>query len=224
MIILNYILCSFSIFTLIFDFERQVFTPDSVHNTQGTLYFKQDERSLINICVPIKQIMIFNENEWTVYYPKQKQAYVFERGYFRVPFVDILLASFKEDFGLINAGFQLLHSTVKQDTLYSVWQTHKMGSPIRVQLEQWDQVYTKFKLIKNDTVRINTTFDRFYQLNGKYMPQSIVSKILTIRNDEFLYNTEVLTISNMLVNESIPDSILNFDLPNNCQIKYINQN
>jgi len=213
-----------SINSMTFNFERTIAINDSIEVVSGTIYYSPEGKSIVEVNSPILQYMIFEKNIWKVYYPEDKYAYVFKgESEFQIPFVDIFFSSLKEDFGLVELGYELANYEFLNDTIISIWSNQKLNEYHLIKLLQVKEKYISFELIIRDSTFLKTTFLKHYQYNDKFIPVEISSEIHGHLTNENEIITEKIQITNLSINTEFPEKIKKFEIPSEIDIKELDK-
>lgn len=212
------------IHAVMFDFERSVEIGDTKEVVRGSIYYEPQGRTIVEVTHPILQYMIFSDKQWTVYYPDKETAYTIHGNQpFQIPFVDILQASLKEDFGLMNDGFQLQKHEVYKDTIVTFWGAGGSFNNIQLKLMQVKEKYVSFEMLEGDSVRIRSTFKAHDQIGDKFFPIEVFSEIFPGWGGYRQMITETLYVRNQQINRPFPERITGFEIPAEIEVKTLDK-
>jgi len=206
--------------TLSLDFQRiteETGKPKEV--VSGHLYFQQPFWMYVDVVSPVHQIMLSEKRQLLIYYPKEKNAFRIRTKKDNPPiFVQGLLASLKEDYGLEKMGYKLTAHKTLEDTLVTIWSPPKDKAKV---LGQFVLKIANNRLVEASTQSANgktktiSTYRQYVKIGRFSLPQVIT----TITDDSWHRKKEVLSYRNIRLNISIPDSLLKFTLPKTIPVK-----
>lgn len=211
----------FWIFTagnLVFDFQRITLSGQKNEIILGTVYYQEEGKSIIVVESPIKQLMIFENLNWCVFYPEKNEAFLFQGLQpFQIPFLDLVLSTTREDLGLPEKGFQLKTYWAENDTLFSYWYSSSVEDSVIIKVKQFRNTLIGFELMVRDTTKITSIFEEYEKAGDIQIPTHIVSLMAGgwLETNEV---SETINIENIYRNIELPDSIINFTLPKNVTI------
>ncbi len=206
--------------TLSLDFQRimeETGKPRDV--VSGHLYFRQPFWMYVDVSSPVQQIMLSQRHQLLIYYPDQKKAFRIRTKKDNPPiFVQGLLASLKEDYGLEELGYTLTGHKTIGDTLVTIWAPPADKAKV---LGQFVLKIVNNRLVEARTQSANgktktvSTYKQYTQIGRFSLPQHIT----TVTEDPWHRKKEVLFYKNIRVNEAIPDSLLHFTIPPKIPVK-----
>lgn len=207
--------------TISLKFERKVIQNESTEIIKGTAYYQAPHRIFLEVNHPLKQIMLVEKNVLTIYYPIEKRAFrINSKGPIPMPFVQAILSSMKDDYGLSEMGYTLEKHKKKGDMLCTFWnppkaQKKRMG---RFILGTKDGLLTYAEALdpKGKTV-IKSFYKKHVEFNGKHFPLESVSEIKNGSN----FSKEYVTYSDVKFNNALPDEAINFRIPDSIPVKEI---
>ncbi len=206
--------------TLSLDFQRvteETGKPKEV--VTGHLYFQQPFWMYVDVASPVHQIMLSEKHQLLIFYPEQKKAFRIRTKKDNPPiFVQGLLTSLKEDYGLEEMGYTLTGHKTSGDTLITIWVPPKDKAKVlgefvlKILNNRLVEARTQSANGKTKTVSI---YARYVKIGQFALPQEIT----TVTGDAWHQEKEVLSYKNIRLNVSIPDSLLKFTLPRNIPVK-----
>jgi len=206
--------------TLSLDFQRvteETGKPKEV--VSGHLYFQQPYWMYVNVTSPVHQIMLSEKRQLLIYYPDDKKAFRIRTKKDNPPiFVQGLLASLKEDYGLEEMGYTLTAHKTSGDTLVTIWSPPKDKAKV---LGKFVLKIVDNRLVEASTQSANgktktiSTYRQYVKIGRFFLPQLIT----TTTDDPWHRKKEVLSYKNIRLNISIPDSLLKFALPKTIPVK-----
>ena len=206
--------------TLSLDFQRvteETGRPKEV--ITGHLYFQQPFWMYVNVTAPVHQIMLSEKRQLLIYYPEDKKAFRIRTKKDNPPiFVQGLLASLKEDYGLEEMGYKLTDHKTSGDTLVTIW------SPPRDKAKVLGNFILKIvdnRLVEARTASANakTKTVSYYSQYAKIGRFWLPLKIVTRTGDVWHEKKEVLIYKDVQLNVSVPDSLLRFSIPKHVPVK-----
>jgi hypothetical protein len=104
-------------------FTRSLYAPSSTPDiVSGTMYFTPTGLVHIEITSPIIQHISLTGKEMTIYYPKERKAFVFSsQNPLSLPFASAFIGATRESMGLSDLGFSTSTISRSSDTIISTW-------------------------------------------------------------------------------------------------------
>ena len=178
----------------------------------------------VDIKAPIRQYFIIQDSKTILYYPDEKRGISLLNNSFPViPFYHALLAFALEDFGLSEQG-HTLDSTVVDSTekiITAYWSPQEnllkhsqktaitIKNNIIIKVESFDSLGNVFSAIN---------FSKFITLQNHLLPTKIVFEEINTRKT--LIQEEII-FTEVLINEPLPEKIVDFRLPDDVDIKEV---
>ena len=207
--------------TLSLKFERKVVQGDSEDIVKGISYYQAPQKLFIDVQEPINQIMIIENDVMLIYYPVEKKAFrIKARGPIPMPFIQTILSFMKDDYGLTEMGYTLDKHETKDNTLYTYW---KPPRDLKKHLGKFVLGTTKGVLVyaeartSKDKPAVKSFYSKHTELSGRPFPLKAHSEIYNGSNrvDEYV------TYSDVKLNVSLPDNVVNFKLPDTIPVKEV---
>ena len=197
-------------------FRREVKKYGKSDSTAGEVFYTA-QKVILKVSGPIRQWIEVRHNETKLYYPHQQKGIILKsKQESFVNFINTFLASVHEDYNLSSQGFSLYDNVFKGDTLYSYWRT--------------DKTSIKFTLIhyKNRLVKVESTdeennfftsvsFSEYILFAGRHYPLKMM--FIHIYKDD--RSEELVVLSKISFNQSFPDEIVKFKMPEDVELKVI---
>lgn len=207
--------------SLITDFERRQTINGEADTARGTIYYKAPHRIIADINYPVNQLMVFNDQNLTIYYPDEKRAFRMTGNVAQhLGFFQAFLGSMDEDFGLSELGFKLRDQVVNSDTLTTYWNPSKK---LKKQYGEFTLIFAADRIIyaesrkSDNSVLSNSVFSDHIQYGTYYFPLSIH----TTNSSEGNPTVEDVKFSSPQFNAELPDNVVNFKLPRDVKIEKI---
>jgi hypothetical protein len=194
-------------------FRRVVNYHSSHDTTSGTIYFKNSNFTIIDIKLPINQILFFGKNDLQIYYPIENKLFnIKSKNPFSLPFFLSFLSVIKEDNGLVEPGFQIYNSQKVDDTLFVFWKPPKNLNNI---LSKQVMKFCNDKLVFSGSYDLNDKLIVYviYSDHVKYINTSFPLKIRIVQNSSKNQSIEEIEYFQPMFNEKLPENILYFHLP-----------
>ncbi len=206
--------------TISMDFQRITNeTGKPQESVSGHLYFQQPFWMYVDVTSPVHQIMLNQKRQLLIYYPESQKAFRIRTKKDNPPiFVQGLLASLSEDYGLEKMGYKLTGHKIRGDTLVTTWspppdKAKVLGAFVLKIVEN------RLVLAQTQTANGQTkTVSRYlnYAKIGRFW---LPLKIVTETGDAWHQKKEILIYKNIRLNNPIPDSLLQFSIPEGVTVK-----
>jgi len=206
--------------TLSLDFQRvtgETGKPKEV--IAGHLYFQRPFWMYVDVSSPVHQIMLSEKRQLLIYYPEEKKAFRIRTEKDNPPiFVQGLLTSLQEDYGLEKMGYKLTDHKTLKDTLVTIWTPPQDKKKV---LGNFILKIVDNRLVEARTASANgkTKTVSHYSQYAKIDRFRLPLKIVTRTEDPWHEKKEALIYQNVQLNVSIPDSLLRFSIPKNTPVK-----
>jgi hypothetical protein len=165
--------------------------------------------------------MSFDSNTVIIYYPEDSVAFKFIAPYpGAFSFFESFLNVMKEDFGVCDRGYVLKDHQIKKDTLTTYWEPPYVLSETIGGLEL---VYIDNKIVsselkkKNGALLLKSSYEKYLHYGEYYFPQEIRTELYK-DNDTIL---EEIIYRNPGFNDSLPEEIVKFEIPEEIKIEEI---
>jgi hypothetical protein len=202
-------------------FRRVVNYHSSLDTTSGTIYFKNNDYTIIDITSPLNQILFFGKKDLQIYYPSENKLFnIKSRNPFSLPFFLSFLSVIKEDNGLIEPGFQINNSQKIGDTLIVSWKPPKNLNNI---LSKQVMKFFNDKLVFSGSYDLNDKLIVYvmYSQHLKYINIFFPTKIMIVQNSPNNKSIEEIEYFQPTFNEKLPENILRFNIPPTVERKEI---
>jgi len=205
--------------TVSLEFERKVIQGDSTEFAKGTVYYQAPQKVFIEVQDPISQIMIIDGEVMLIYYPIEKKAFrIKAKGPIPIPFVQSILSVMKDDCGLTEMGYTLVKHEIERDALYTHWapprKLKKHLGKFILGTKNGLLIYAEARKPDGKTAA-KSFYKKHTKLAGKYFPLEVRSEIYDGSNR----TEEYVAYSDVKLNISLPDRIVNFKLPDSIPVR-----
>jgi outer membrane lipoprotein-sorting protein len=210
--------------TLSLEFKQVLTDNETKQITEGLIYYQAPARVFVEIRKPLKQIIDINEHVMIVYHVDRKKAFRFTSEKVIPPaFVMSLLNSMKPDYGLSEAGYKLVKHEKRAHLLRTYWlppqPKQKLLRELILDIDGDKLVYAKMVSHDGKTVT-HTDYQNHlkseqFQLPTQIHTQTVIQKESKTIHDEWIY------YSHVNINGILPESVLNFNLPEDVVIKEV---
>lgn len=207
--------------TLSLKFERKVVQGSSTEVAKGIAYYQSPQRVFIEVRDPIRQIMVINGKVMLIYYPVEKKAFrIKAKCSIPMPFIQTVLSAMKGDYGLTEMGYTLAKHEAKGDMLYTYWAP---PPSLKKRLGEFVLGTTNGLLAyaearnPNGRAAVKSFYKKHTKLAGKYFPLEVHSEVYagSYRIEEYVIYSDVE------FNISLPDRVVNFELPDSISVKEV---
>lgn len=108
-------------------FVRDYVAGKRKEQSSGNIYFDSAAQKLVlEVTAPVHQWLILHGNEILLYYPEARQAFrLSSRSDAAMPFFQVILNGFKEDFGLAEQGYSVSSHDTRGGALSATWTPSK---------------------------------------------------------------------------------------------------
>ena len=203
------------------EFERNLRQETNEETIEGIVYYQFPEKVIASIQKPVKQLILFDNTDVIIYYPEDSIAFKFISPYpvsfsFFETFINIL----KEDFGVCDRGYTLKKHQTKKDTLITYWNPPQILLKTATELKL---VFVKNKIInselknKDGEIFLEAEYKNHLNYGEYYFPREINTKLKT----EQYTILEKITYKNIIFNDTLPEEIVNFKIPEGVEIEEI---
>jgi len=188
---------------------------------KGKIFFKAPDKVVCTVSYPINQLIIVEGNSLIIYYPEEKKALkIRSQNPFSPPLLQWLMMAIKRDYGLSELGYKLEKYKRIGDTLFIYWappeHLEKSYGMIKIAEIEGRFIYFESHTPKGK-LSTKAIFRKHIKFENSFLPseihQEFYSESDTVR--------ETVSFKNIQFNIVIPDSILNFKIPNNIPIEEI---
>lgn len=203
------------------EFERNIKKGESEETIKGILYYQFPEKAIASITKPLEQLICFDTNSVIIYYPKDSVAFNFVSPYpVSFSFFETFINIMKEDFGVCDRGYTLKDHQKKNDTLITYWNPPPILSKTASELKL---IYVQNKIIKSELKnKTGETFlESIYKDHLNYSEYFFPREISTTLKTEQFKISEKITYKNIVFNDSLPENIKNFQIPEGVETEEI---
>lgn len=207
--------------TLHIDFEKTTFKHENEEYVSGTIYYQQPDAMCMLISEPVNQWIFSGKDTMVLFYPEDSLAFMFKTIYpVTFPFFQAFLGIVQEDYGLTAIGYTLAEHEVHDSILTTIW-TPPEGAP--ADLGRFCITYTNKKITSaayqaaNGSL-ISYTHYRDHYAYGAYLFPMEIEKMQFLAQDTI---REMIHYENPEFNCALPDSLMNFRLPEYVTIEHI---
>lgn len=184
----------------------------------GEFYYDSEPRVTICTRQPVRQWTVQESLRTLLYYPETNSAIRMRTEMLRIfsP-LQLLLSSLEEDAGLYDAGFDLLGTESRGDTLIGFWEQEIPGTEMIVKAHLYlvaDRLHRIRTLTADDVVISETSFSDWTDTDGSLVPL----RIEETRGTRGQPHVELLVCSNVRINAPLPDSVRTFEIPADAEV------
>lgn len=206
--------------TLSADFEREFVERSHIEKIKGRIYYQAPAKVIIEVNDSLNQITLFTRNSLLIYYPEEARAFrIKSKGPMTLPFFEAFIGAVKEDFGLTELGYTLADYETCAETLYTWWDPPEHGKKFLGMFVLGNignrLVYAEAKTPQGEC-QVKSFFKNHIQSEGEYFPLEIYSE-----HCDGIKTEEQIVYSNVEFNVSLPESLVNFVLPDSVMAKEI---
>lgn len=204
--------------TLSVEFRREYTGHGREEVTIGSIYLKTEGTVIIRVTSPVNQWMVIDKNKMLIYYPDEKQAFqIKSENPFSLPFLQSFLSVVKKDYGLSELGYTLENYSKRGDTLFSYWsppqKAERILGNIRIGVVDGKLALTEIKKPDN-TLTSRSLYKNHITYKSFHFPLEIET-VHYIDRDSVI---ERVIYNNPEFNTPIPDSIVNFKIPEGIEL------
>jgi len=207
--------------TVYFDFEVIKLSNNDLEIIQGRLFKKMNNELVLFIERPIKQYIYIKSKSMFLYYPRDLKAFSLKSAVdFNMSYYNTFINYHKEDLGLTEINYTLSEVNTYTDSLYFIWSPpEKLSKQIGKCVLKYNRKYLFEADYYNKQGQLKTKilFSDIIIYNGINFPRQIVTEDLI----DPCGLIEFVNIDNIEFNKTLPDSIINFKIPDNVIIKKI---
>lgn len=207
--------------TLQIDFEKTTVKNEEKEHVCGTIFYRQPDAVCMIINHPANQWIFSGEDSMVFFYPDDSLAFKFQTMYpVRFTFFQAFLGIVQEDYGLTALGYALAAHEVHDSILTTTW-TPPEEAPDDAGLFHITYANGKLKSAAYESMDgtiISRTHYRDHYVYGAYFFPMEIEKIQYAQQDTI---RETITYANPEFNCALPDSLMNFRLPEYVTTNYI---
>jgi len=203
-------------------FNRTFVEHNKKEVVEGTIYYQAPNKVVTEIDTPIEQIMAVIGKAMLIYYPNEKKAFrIKSKNPIPPPFIQTIIGSMKDDYGLIELGYALVRHEKKGDTIYTHWKPpskHKkvLGMFILGTAPK-NKIVSAETHQSNGRIAIKSVYRKHITFGERYIPREIFTEYY----DKSGITQEHVIFSDVKFNPSLPDRVLNFKIPDSIPIKEV---
>jgi len=195
--------------------EREVIFKDRTETFAGKFYLKFPDYFFLSVHSPLNQIIISRGDTTLVYFPDVRKAF---QSLVKNPFDPELAGSLfqaQRGWDLRGIGYTLSKEEAEGDTILRHWVPQQRAAVGAVAVREWKGRVVGVEVFDGDGRRmVETRYLRFLQSGELSIPTRIVS--ISLADGDTL--SETIRYRRLRVNEEVPDSILNYRLPEDVEI------
>jgi len=204
------------------DFKRSFVEKGRRENVSGTIYYTGTSKTVVHIKEPLSQWVLLVDKRMVIFYPRSNRAFrIKNRSHsFSLPFFQNFFWALQGEWGIQNNGFELENTNKSGDSIVTVWsppkKLKKSISKARVSFVHNRLAKVIFYDKENNPISLSA-FSEYELIDGFAAPMLIKTQ----RSKNHMETSERLTYSNLVLNTTIPDSIVSFKLPPDAKIKEV---
>lgn len=190
--------------------------PDTI---AGEIYFQAPNHVYLRVHRPVDQIFLIDNEEFVtkIYYPKTKRGFLLTgKAPADLPIIPGLAAAIQPDYGLESLGFEIYDQTLSGDSLISYWSRLDGGDGSGTfRLVQVNDAlhYVRFEA-PTVQMTVHTKLEDHANLEGFHIP----SQIATEEHSAALSTREVINLSNLEADPSVPHDLRHFQFPEDADV------
>lgn len=203
------------------EFERNLKQGSNEERIKGRVYYQFPEKVIASVQKPVNQLICFDSNNVIIYYPDDSIAFKFVSPYpVSFSFFETFINIVKEDFGVCDRGYTLKDHRKKKDTLITYWNPPSVLSKTASELKL---VYVKNKIIyselknKEGKTLLEAEYKNHINFGEYCFPQEINT---TLKTEQYSI-LEKITYKNIIFNDTLPEEIVNFEIPEGVETEEI---
>jgi outer membrane lipoprotein-sorting protein len=185
------------------------------------VYYQFPEKVIASIQKPVKQLISFDSTDVIIYYPEDSISFKFISSYpVSFSFFETFINIPKEDFGVCDRGYTLKNHQTKKDTLITYWNPPqillKTATELKLVFVKNRIIYSELKNKEGKTF-LEAHYKDHINYGEYYFPREINTKL----NTEQYSILEKITYKNIIFNDTLPEEIANFKIPEGVEIEEI---
>jgi len=197
-----------------FLFNRVQESEGGIDKLSGSAYYF-DGKLYLHLSYPVNQLFFVDDRKIKIYYPESNKGYdLISDAPFDLPIVNSLIAFMKDDYGLANIGFIIRSNSVSGDTLIAHWEHSSGPESGKFEIHYKHDIIVKARYSAK-SIFLETKLIDYKTFGGYVIPTHIETRNSSLRNSEI----ESLFVEQLSINPEIPDSILNFNFPDDAVIQ-----
>lgn len=207
--------------TLQVNFERYYIEKGSEEIVKGSIYYQTPHKITVVVTNPIRQWMIFEDKQITIYYPDERKVFQIVTQYpVSLPFFQSFVGVVKEDYGLTDIGYVLSNYETKGDTLISYWTPPQKRGKV---LGEFMLIYVSNKIVYVELKNSEGTVmgKSFYENHIRYGAIYFPLQVSTTRYRETDSTSEKVIYASPQFNTELPQEVKDFKIPLDAEIKEI---
>ncbi|MCP4584241.1 MAG: hypothetical protein GY839_21725 [candidate division Zixibacteria bacterium] len=201
------------------EFSRTIRTSSTEQVSSGMVFFHQPDDLKMLVTDPIKQWMVFKDNQLEIYYPDDKRAFRITTLYpTGLPFFEAFAGVIKEDFGLSGMGYTTDSHRTEGDTLLVFW------NPPEELADKYGQyvlgfVDNKITYAEARDTKGKATARSIYTDHIKHGGIYFPAMIKITKYAESDSTVETVTYTNPKFDQALPPDVINFKIPDDISIE-----
>lgn len=186
-----------------------------VKSASGLTYLDSKPNIYIEIKRPLHQKFFFRADTLILYYPEDKKAFFFSHyNPMNLTVTQVLLCNQKNK-DLTPFGFRFISKEVNGDTMDTYWVIEKDKSGIRFHFRYCSDRLVQISLEKDDSILARTVYRNYITNKSISVPAEILSFSYISRPE----TKEMVTLSNIKILSSFPDSLKDIKIPEGMEVK-----
>lgn len=199
-------------------FVRAYQESGRVDTLRGAFYYLGPNHVYFDVVAPLRQIMVIQDREMTIYYPDHNRGFIIEaKNPVTLPMVPGIMAAVRQDYGLTALGYEIEGQAVEGDTLVTTWR-HPQGGDLlgsfrlaRVDDRLAYAVYSPSEV----GAAVKTVFEDYQSVGTLQVPTFIRTDNQSLRGTAW----ERLRLIDPTINPPIPDAVLHFQIPSDARVE-----
>ncbi|MBN2357698.1 hypothetical protein JXO59_16415 [candidate division KSB1 bacterium] len=181
----------------------------------------QDGKITLKVVDPLQQWMVLHDIQTLIYYPQESRAIrIISENTASLPFFQSFLSLGQDYNNLEKLGFVINKTESRGDTLISYWSPAKtkkgQGGQFILKVGKNRLYVSEFKDFHRNLF-YRTVYDDFFVFGRNNIPLRMTSHYKSDRDTR----TEMILFENPVINQTLPDEFLQFDIPASTEIKEI---
>jgi len=203
------------------EFKRNLKQGINEETIEGIVYYQFPEKVIASIQKPVKQLISFESNNVIIYYPDDSIAFKFISSYpVSFSFFETFINIMKEDFGVCDRGYTLKDHRIKKDTLITYWNPppilSKTAGELKLAYVKNKIIYSELKNKSGETL-LKAEYKDHFNYGEYYFPREINT---TLKTEQYTI-LEKITYKNTIFNDTLPEEIVNFKIPEGVETEEI---
>lgn len=199
-------------------FVRAYQESGRVDTLRGAFYYLGPNHVYFDIVAPLRQIMVIQDREMTIYYPEHNRGFIIEaKNPVTLPMVPGIMAAVRQDYGLTALGYEIDDQAVQGDTLVTTWR-HPQGGDLlgAFRLGRVDDRLTYAIYSPSEVgAEVKTVFEDYRSVGTLQVPTFIRTDNRSLRGTAW----ERLRLISPTINPPVPDAVLHFQIPSDARVE-----